>query len=116
MQIEFLLTFSFEYITNSLGNLVFIPSITLFIVGLLSGGQTNPWVSANVLAPLIIGVVGLLVWYIYERYYAEHPTVPFELLSNRTSLIGYATTFTHGISALALFYFWPVYFQCTYFI
>lgn len=39
------------------------------------------------------------------RFYADHPTVPFELLSNRTSLIGYATTFLHGISALALFYF-----------
>lgn len=80
----------------------------LFIVGLLSGGQPYPWSSAQVLAPLIIGIVGLFLWFLIERYYAEHPTVPFELLLNRTSFIGYFTTFVHGIMALTLFYYWYV--------
>jgi hypothetical protein len=80
--------------------------LTLFIVALLSGGQQYAWTSANVLAPLIIGVFGLVLWYVVERYYIEHPTVPFKLLSNTTTTIGYATTFLHGIVALALFYFW----------
>jgi predicted MFS family arabinose efflux permease len=94
-----------------IGNLVFIPSITIFIIGLVWGGQQYAWNSAHVLAPLIIGAVGLVIWYIIEKYYCEYPTVPFALLMNRTTVIGYFTTFMHGILALALFYYWPVYFQ-----
>lgn len=96
---------------DRLGNLIFIPSITLLIVGLLKGGQPDPWSSAGVIAPLIIGAVGLIAWYLVERYYVAHPTVPFELLMNRTTAIGYATTWLQGVSAMCLFYFWPVYFQ-----
>jgi MFS family permease len=94
-----------------IGNLVFIPSITIFIIGLVWGGQQFAWDSAHVLAPLIIGGFGLIAWYIIEKYYCEYPTVPFKLLMNRTTLIGYFTTFVHGILALSVFYYWPVYFQ-----
>ncbi|SCZ96345.1 BZ3500_MvSof-1268-A1-R1_Chr8-2g10131 [Microbotryum saponariae] len=94
-----------------LGNFIFIVSITLLIIGLVWGGAPYPWLSAHVLAPLIIGVVGLLVWGVYESRYATHPTVPFRVMNNRTTIIGFFTTFIHGISGLALFYYWPTYFQ-----
>jgi len=94
-----------------IGNLVFIPSITILIIGLVWGGQQYAWNSAHVLAPLIIGAVGLIVWYIIEKYYCEYPTVPFKLLMNRTTVIGYIGTFLQGIMAMAFFYYWPVYFQ-----
>jgi len=93
------------------GNLVFIPSISLVIIGLTWGGQQFSWSSAHVLAPLIIGIVGLVAWFFLEKYYCEYPTVPFKLLMNRTTVIGYFTTVVHGIMALALIYYWPVYFQ-----
>ncbi|KZP23735.1 MFS general substrate transporter [Athelia psychrophila] len=94
-----------------LGNLTFIPSITLLILALVWGGQSYAWSDAHVLAPLIIGVVGLVAWFILEKYYVEHPTVPFALLSHPTTLIGFATTWLHAVSALGLFYYWPTYFQ-----
>ncbi|KIM79120.1 hypothetical protein PILCRDRAFT_823692 [Piloderma croceum F 1598] len=93
------------------GNMIFIPSITVFIMGLVWGGQQFSWKSAHVLATLIIGGVGLVVWYFVEKYYCEYPTVPFKLLMNRTTLIGYFNTFVHGILALTVFFYWPVYFQ-----
>ncbi|KAL8291646.1 hypothetical protein RQP46_001904 [Phenoliferia psychrophenolica] len=89
-----------------IGNLVFIPSITLLIIGLVWGGQQYAWNSAHVLAPLIIGAVGLVAWYIIERYYVEHPTVPFDALTHPTTLVGF-----FSISALAVFYYWPTWFQ-----
>lgn len=73
---------------------------------MLSGGQSYAWNSAHVIAPLVVGVVGLFLWYLFEGYHAEYPTVPFELLSNRTTLLGFFTTFIHGLVALALFYYW----------
>jgi len=94
-----------------IGNLIFIPSISVFIIGLVWGGQQYAWNSAHVLASLIVGALGLVAWYIIEKYYCEYPTVPFKLLMNRTTVIGYFTTFMHGIMALTLIYYWPAYFQ-----
>lgn len=48
-----------------------------------------PWSSARTLVPLIVGVVGLVVFLAYEAYLAKEPTVPIHLLQNRTSLSGY---------------------------
>ena len=79
---------------------------SLFTIGLVWGGQQYAWSSAHVLAPLVIGSVGLVGWYFIEKYWVEYPTVPFQLLVNRTTLIGYLCTFIHGISSLALFYYW----------
>ncbi|KAF7981925.1 hypothetical protein HWV62_30691 [Athelia sp. TMB] len=94
-----------------LGNGIFIPSITLLILGLVWGGQTYPWSDAHVVAPLVIGAVGLVVWFFLEKYVVEHPTVPFALMTNATTFIGFATTFIQAIAALGLFFYWPVYFQ-----
>ncbi|KAM0749144.1 iron permease [Meredithblackwellia eburnea MCA 4105] len=93
------------------GNAVFIPSITLFIMGLVWGGQQYAWQDAHVLAPLIIGFFGLVLWFFLEKYWVEYPTVPFDVILNTTSLIGYFTTFLHGISALAIFYYLPSWYQ-----
>lgn len=51
-----------------LGNGVFIPSITLFVLALVWGGQTYAWSDAHVVAPLVIGVIGLVVWFFLEKY------------------------------------------------
>jgi len=76
------------------------------IIALTWGGQQYSWGSAHVLAPLIVGISGLVAWYFIEKYYCEYPTVPFKLLMNRTTVIGYFGTIVHGIMALALIYYW----------
>jgi hypothetical protein len=50
------------------------------------------WGSAYVLAPLIVGFIGLIVSIVFQRYYVKEPTVPFEVLANRTSAAGYVMT------------------------
>lgn len=78
------------------GNAVFIPSISLVIIGLTWGGNEFAWKDAHVLAPLIIGVVGVAVWGVLEYKWVEHPTVPFRSMGNRTTWMGFGTTFVHG--------------------
>lgn len=58
------------------------------ITGLTFGGIRFPWDSAQVLAPLIIGLVTLCVFLLYERYVPVEPSIPWEIVSNRTSLSG----------------------------
>lgn len=60
-----------------LGNLTFIPSITLVTLALVWGGQTYAWSDAHVLAPLVIGVVGLVLWFFLEKYVGFFPSSSF---------------------------------------
>jgi len=94
-----------------LGNLIIIIGATLTVIALTWGGITYPWQSAQVLVPLIIGL-GLTAFFLfYEKRWAKEPSVPFELLSNWTSLSGYLGTFFHGVLSTAIVYYLPVYFQ-----
>ena len=60
------------------GNILVIGSTTSVVIGLTWGGVRYPWSSAHVLSPLVIGLVGLGVFMIYEIYFCKPPIVsPF---------------------------------------
>ena len=59
------------------GNVIVIGSTTSAAIGLTWGGVTSPWDSAQTLAPLIIGLVGLVLFMVYEAKWAENPLVGF---------------------------------------
>ncbi|GAA5892071.1 hypothetical protein JCM8208_001426 [Rhodotorula glutinis] len=94
-----------------IGNLIFIPSISVLILGIVSGGELHPWTSAYVIAIIVCGAVGLVLWFVVEKHWVKHPTVPFDAMMNRTSLVGFLTTFLHGVVAMGVYYYWPAYFQ-----
>ncbi|BGP37005.1 hypothetical protein JCM10449v2_000909 [Rhodotorula kratochvilovae] len=94
-----------------IGNLIFIPSISVLILGIVWGGETHPWRSAPVIATIVCGALGLVLWFYVEKHWVKYPTVPFDAMMNRTSLVGFLTTFLHGIAAMAVYYYWPAYFQ-----
>ncbi|KAF8590340.1 iron permease [Ramaria rubella] len=94
-----------------LGNLIVIAGTTIANVGLAFAGIRFPWGSAQVLAPLIIGLVIIGVFMIYEKFVPKEPCIPWDIVSNRTSLGGYLGTLIHGMTSISLFYYMPVYFQ-----
>ncbi|KAJ7758938.1 iron permease, partial [Mycena maculata] len=99
-----------------LGNGIGISGTTLAILGLTWAGVAYPWGSAPVLAPLIIGIVLIVVFLTYELRMpvAREPTVPSDILANRNSLSGYLSTFFHGITSISIIYYLPVYFQACF--
>ncbi|KAJ2079587.1 hypothetical protein H4R24_003682 [Coemansia sp. RSA 988] len=82
-----------------------IPGLILLCGGFIAilaplGMQNNityGWGSAQVIAPLVIGVVALIFFVFYEYKLATYPVVPFRLFRIRT--------FTCAILAATLFYF-----------
>ncbi|KAI0833798.1 iron permease [Trametes gibbosa] len=94
-----------------IGNIIIIAGTTLALVGLTWGGVHFPWSSAHVLVPLIIGGLFMLSFFVYEFYVPQEPTVPFDIMANRTSLSGYISTFFHGVVSMSIIYYLPVYFQ-----
>ncbi|KAJ7278809.1 iron permease [Mycena rebaudengoi] len=94
-----------------IGNFLVISSSSAVIIALTWGGIQYPWSSPRVLVPLCLGVVGLGIFLFYEVKYAEHPIVPYSLMSTATGLSGYLQTFIASVVMIASIYYMPVYFQ-----
>ncbi|GAA5985219.1 hypothetical protein JCM10908_002573 [Rhodotorula pacifica] len=88
-------------------NVIFVAAVTSLILALTWGGSTYAWSSGRVLAPLILGIVGIVAFIFIERSFVKYPTVPFDILRSRTSLLGYATTFLHSAVMMLIVYYLP---------
>ncbi|KAA1466884.1 MFS general substrate transporter [Dentipellis sp. KUC8613] len=94
-----------------IGNALIISSTTSVVVGLTWGGVQFSWTSAKVLAPLILGLVGLCAFAVYEAMLANNPMVPIILMSNCTSLSGFIQSFLNQFTSSAIIYYLVVYYQ-----
>lgn len=70
------------------GNLIIVGSTTSVSLALVWGGITYPWVSPQVLTPLIVGAVGFGAFVLFEAFVPAEPIVPLRLFTNRTSAAG----------------------------
>ena len=58
------------------------------MVGLTFAGIRFPWGSAQVLIPLVIGLASIGAFIFYEAKVPNGPSIPWDILNNRTSLSG----------------------------
>jgi MFS family permease len=65
-----------------LGIFLFIAGLVLFLLGLNWGGQIYPWASAHTLSPLLVGIVVLCAFFLWEIYGAKQPLLPPTFLAN----------------------------------
>ncbi|EJD49574.1 MFS multidrug transporter [Auricularia subglabra TFB-10046 SS5] len=93
------------------GNILITASSTSVCIALTWAGIQFPWDSVKVLAPLIIGLIGMAVFVVYDAMVAKIPVVPFGLLSKPTSLVGYTANFVTSFLVLAIAYYFPVFLQ-----
>ncbi|KAI0742411.1 major facilitator superfamily domain-containing protein [Daedaleopsis nitida] len=96
---------------DAIGNSIVIAGTTIALIGLAWGGVQYAWSNAHVLATLIIGLVLIGIFFVYEWQVPKEASIPWEVLGNRTSLGAYLGTFFHGVASSVLFYYFPVYLQ-----
>ncbi|KAJ7265870.1 Mfs1.1 [Mycena haematopus] len=96
------------------GNAIVVVGSGLAIIGMTWGGIRYPWASAEVLAPLIIGFALLGVFAVYEAKVPSRPTIPSDVVANRTSLSALLMTAAHGIVSISVIYYVPVFFQACF--
>ncbi|KAJ6527075.1 iron permease [Mycena capillaripes] len=96
------------------GNAIIITATGLANIGLTWGGIRYAWASAQVLGPLVTGLLLLVVFAIYEAKVAAWPAIPRDIVGNRTSLSALLTTITHGIITIGMIYYLPVFFQACF--
>ncbi|OTB04078.1 hypothetical protein M426DRAFT_321171 [Hypoxylon sp. CI-4A] len=94
------------------GTCIFVGSVTAIILGLVMGGVIFPWKSANIITPIVIGIVGWIVFHVYESTgFCKDPLIPNRLFSNRTSIAGFLMAFDGALLLYWVIWFLPIYFQ-----
>lgn len=94
-----------------LGNFILTAAVVSILIPLTWGSTTYLWTSWRILVPLLLGVLGLILFGIHQAYVAPEPTIPVRVYSNSTSFLAYLLTFLHGIIMSWLSFFLPIYFQ-----
>lgn len=95
------------------GVFLFTASATSFLIPITWAGVEHPWVSWRTLAPLSIGVVGIILFLLYEAYLAPEPLVPLSIFRTRTSCIAYLAETAQGIIMWCILYYLPLYFEAS---
>ncbi|KFY33072.1 hypothetical protein V495_08459 [Pseudogymnoascus sp. VKM F-4514 (FW-929)] len=103
------------------GQVLFLFSVGLIVLGLTWAGSTYAWNSVEILAPLIVGVVLLVAFFVWEYLMLPghflsrlNPTrramIPLKLLLARNVSILMYISFLTGMAMYAVFYFVDLYF------
>jgi len=88
-----------------LGIFIFVGSATSFLFGLTTGGVLFPWKSANVITPLVFGILGLILFWFVEDYVVKEPMMPMRVFKERTAFTGYINIWVHGIILWSVIYY-----------
>ncbi|ETN45033.1 uncharacterized protein HMPREF1541_09909 [Cyphellophora europaea CBS 101466] len=92
------------------GGVLFMGSVTSALVGVSWGGNQYPWASAPVLAPLVLGLLGLVAFAAHERHVARYPFVQRSVFPDASAVILFILAFLYG-----LVLFLALYYICFYF-
>ncbi|KAI1324699.1 MFS general substrate transporter [Xylariaceae sp. FL0255] len=94
------------------GNFLLAASVTSVLYALTYGGTRYSFANAGILASLILGLAGHLIFLLFEASPLCHePVMPTALFKNRTSTAGYIVTFIQSLISFWALYFLPLYFQ-----
>ncbi|RYP80038.1 hypothetical protein DL770_006397 [Monosporascus sp. CRB-9-2] len=93
-----------------LGGFTFTGSATAFLIAVSWGGTQHAWDSAATLAPLIIGLLGIVATVLYEAFLAKHPFLRKELFHDISSVTTYIAAALQGLMLYGTLYYCPLYF------
>ncbi|CUS12084.1 unnamed protein product [Tuber aestivum] len=93
------------------GSVLFVASMMSLLIPITWGGVMYPWDHWRTLVPLVLGIVGLAGFVLYERLVAKEPLIHLAVFSTRTALVNYLGTIMHGMILWSLLYYLPLYFE-----
>ncbi|KAH0845698.1 hypothetical protein AYO21_05907 [Fonsecaea monophora] len=92
-----------------IGGALSIMGLTLVLVALQAGGYSHPWKSAYVIVQLIIGILLIAAFVIWEWKYCKEPMVPHEMFSGQRIVgMAYGIAFVAGMNFYAMLNFFPL--------
>ncbi|CAL5867238.1 uncharacterized protein PFLUO_LOCUS1453 [Penicillium psychrofluorescens] len=93
------------------GTVLFVGSLSSFLIPLTWGGVSYAWDSWRTLVPLIVGTAGLLVFAFYEYRFASDPIIPPVIFQNRTATVSFIGSVLQGLILWCALYYMPLYYE-----
>ena len=94
------------------GTSLLTSSVILVLVALSQGGADYPWAHPAIVAPMVIGLLGLFAFPFFERSsWCHYPIMPPSIFSNATSRTAFALTAIHGFVTYGVQFYLPPFFQ-----
>lgn len=82
------------------------------LVALQAGGYTHSWTSAYVLTQLLVGLLLMVSWVVWEWKFAKFPMVPRGVFAGqRVSALAFGLAFISGMNFYSLINFYPISFS-----
>ncbi|KAJ6103473.1 hypothetical protein N7486_005900 [Penicillium sp. IBT 16267x] len=94
-----------------IGTLLFVGSLSSFLIPITWGGVSYAWDSWHTLVPLIIGAAGLFVFAFYEYRFASDPIIPPIIFVNRTATVSFIGSVLQGLILWCTLYYLPLYYE-----
>ncbi|KAK7521111.1 major facilitator superfamily domain-containing protein [Phyllosticta citriasiana] len=91
------------------GGILATAGIVLFLMALVWGGYQHPWKSGHVIAPMVVGILCLIAFVVWEWKFATWPLFPGRIkrdLRNMSLIL--LITFTSGANFFSVLVWWPV--------
>ncbi|KAF4339242.1 multidrug transporter [Fusarium beomiforme] len=96
-----------------IGTIIFVVSLTSFLIPLSWGGIMYKWSSPRTVIPIVFGTLGLVAFGFHIKFCRKYsrcdPLLRPSLFTSLTALSAYFATVIHGITVWCLLYYVPLY-------
>ncbi|KAJ1916993.1 hypothetical protein H4219_003464 [Mycoemilia scoparia] len=92
------------------GSAILVGGLVMFLLGIELGGKDYPWNSAAVICLIVIGILLVASFFVYEAKVPLEPILHPSLLANVSVLSSLLSLFFLGIVFYSLIYYIPVYY------
>ncbi|OOQ88867.1 putative major facilitator superfamily transporter [Penicillium brasilianum] len=100
---------------DSVGAALSIVGITLFLVAIQAGGSSHSWSSSYVLVQLVLGIVLIISWGVWEWKFARVPMVPHAMFAGQRAVgLAFLVAFIAGLNFYSVINFLPLTFSTVY--
>jgi MFS family permease len=89
--------------TDWIGAALFVGGATSFLIGLSWGGVQYKWISAQTLAPIIVGLVGVMVFVAWQMWIKPKSLLPMSIFYCPSAIAAFYCALANGLIVSANF-------------
>ncbi|KAH8692223.1 major facilitator superfamily domain-containing protein [Talaromyces proteolyticus] len=94
------------------GAFLLILASVAVLIALTYGGSRYKWSSPHIIAPLLLGIIGLILYMLFEgSRFCRQPMTPLRLFNSKSSVVLSINTFINALLLQWATFFLPLYFQ-----
>ncbi|KAG9191816.1 hypothetical protein G6011_10550 [Alternaria panax] len=92
-----------------LGAILFVGSMTSLLIGISWGGIQHPWDSAATITPIVMGLAGTVIFFLWEFNRKDYTLLPLAVFGSWSAIAAFYNALINGLLLFTILYYWPFY-------